>query len=180
MCIDHKWIRRKLKLYLIYCVDRIEGEINIVGIKEIINNIRLKLDQDNQKRTYRNLVFKGGGVRGIAYMGAVEVLEELNVLGNIERVAGTSSGAIAATLACFRKDSTETMDLFNTLDLQKVPQRAVNGNSRNIILLTNPNTQMGAAGIGMGSTGKHWDFSFSLTNCTILIMWMNQIICGNF
>ena len=108
-----------------------------MGIKQIINDIRQKLDQDGQKSMYRNLVFKGGGVRGIAYMGSVEVLEELNVLSNIERVAGTSSGAIVATLVSFRKGTKETMDLFNTLDMQKIPQRAVNGNSRNIIFLKN-------------------------------------------
>jgi NTE family protein len=86
---------------------------------------------------YRNLVFKGGGVRGIAYMGAFEVLEELNMLKNIERVAGTSSGAIAATLVSFRKNTAEMLELFNTLDLQKVPQRAVNGKRKNIIHLKN-------------------------------------------
>lgn len=113
-----------------------------MGIKQIINDIRQKLDQDGQKSMYRNLVFKGGGVRGIAYMGSVEVLEELNLLSNIERVAGTSSGAITATLISFRKATNETMDLFNTLDLQKVPQRAVNGKSRNIIHLKNSENYM--------------------------------------
>ena len=53
----------------------------------------------------RNLVFKGGGVRGIAYMGALAILEEVEVLKNIKRVAGTSSGAIAATMVSFRKDT---------------------------------------------------------------------------
>ena len=84
---------------------------------------------------YRNLVFKGGGVRGIAYMGALKVLDELDVLINIERVAGTSSGAIAATLVSFRQSAANTIDLFDTLDLQKVPQKAINGNGRNINLL---------------------------------------------
>ena len=86
---------------------------------------------------YRNLVFKGSGVRGIAYMGALEVLEKMDVLKNIRRVAGTSSGAIAATLVSFRKNTAETLALFNTLDLKKVPQRAVNGSGKNIILLKN-------------------------------------------
>lgn len=48
---------------------------------------------------FRNLVFEGGGVKGIAYAGAVEVLEGINgFLPGIERVAGTSAGAITATL----------------------------------------------------------------------------------
>lgn len=90
-----------------------------------------------QRRMYTNLVFKGGGVRGIAYMGALEVLEEQNVLDRIDRVAGTSSGAIAAMLVSFRKDVQGTLDMFNTLDMKKVPQRTLSGNGRNIILLKN-------------------------------------------
>ena len=31
--------------------------------------------------------FKGGGERGIAYMGAVEVLDEYRIVENIERVS---------------------------------------------------------------------------------------------
>ena len=47
---------------------------------------------------FRNLVFEGGGVKGIAYVGAMQVLQEKKVLQNIERVGGTSAGAINATL----------------------------------------------------------------------------------
>jgi len=47
---------------------------------------------------FRNLVFEGGGVKGIAYAGAMEVLEQQNVLPDIRRVAGTSAGAITAAL----------------------------------------------------------------------------------
>ena len=39
---------------------------------------------------FKNLVFEGGGVKGIAYVGALEVLEKEQILGNIKRVAGTS------------------------------------------------------------------------------------------
>lgn len=41
---------------------------------------------------YKNLVFKGGGIRGIAYVGVIEVLDENDILQQIERVAGTSAG----------------------------------------------------------------------------------------
>lgn len=43
---------------------------------------------------YRNLVFKGGGVKGIAYTGALLALEKRGLLQDIRRVAGTSSGAV--------------------------------------------------------------------------------------
>ncbi|WP_420463365.1 patatin-like phospholipase family protein [Candidatus Palauibacter sp.] len=47
---------------------------------------------------FRNLVFEGGGVKGIAYAGALEVLNKEGILDHISRVGGTSAGAITATL----------------------------------------------------------------------------------
>ncbi|MBI3268234.1 MAG: patatin-like phospholipase family protein [Planctomycetes bacterium] len=45
----------------------------------------------------RNLVFEGGGVRGAAYGGAVQVLEKKGALARVARIAGTSVGSITAT-----------------------------------------------------------------------------------
>ena len=42
---------------------------------------------------FKNLVFEGGGVKGIAYAGALQVLETQNGMPDIKRVAGTSAGA---------------------------------------------------------------------------------------
>ncbi len=47
---------------------------------------------------FRNLVFEGGGVKGIAYVGAMEVLGRRRILPDIVRVGGTSAGAINAAL----------------------------------------------------------------------------------
>ena len=47
---------------------------------------------------FRNLVFEGGGVKGIAYAGALKELEKKGLLTSLQRVAGTSAGAITATL----------------------------------------------------------------------------------
>ncbi|MFP5223423.1 MAG: patatin-like phospholipase family protein [Acidobacteriota bacterium] len=41
-------------------------------------------------------MFKGGGVKGIAYIGAISELEKLGVIEGVRRVCGTSSGAIMA------------------------------------------------------------------------------------
>lgn len=46
----------------------------------------------------KNIALMGGGVLGIAYAGALEVLEQNDYLETIENVAGTSVGAIGATL----------------------------------------------------------------------------------
>lgn len=55
------------------------------------------LSFSQQNYTYKNLVLEGGGIRGLAYPGALQVLEGKGVLKNINRVAGTSAGAIIAT-----------------------------------------------------------------------------------
>lgn len=87
-----------------------------------LKQIKSAIDHEYKKNLYRNLVFKGGGVRGVAYMGALELLEEYRIVENIDRVAGTSAGAIAATLLSFRHTIPETKALFNSLDFTKVPQ----------------------------------------------------------
>ncbi|CAH1246162.1 Hypp7665 [Branchiostoma lanceolatum] len=46
---------------------------------------------------FENLVIEGGGARGVAYVGALRVLESAGILQNIKRVAGVSAGAITAT-----------------------------------------------------------------------------------
>jgi NTE family protein len=48
--------------------------------------------------TIKNLAFKGGGVLGIAYAGALKVMEDKGLLNGIDKVAGTSAGAITAAL----------------------------------------------------------------------------------
>jgi len=47
---------------------------------------------------FRNLIFEGGGVKGIAYVGAMQILEGRGVLKDIVRVGGTSAGAINALI----------------------------------------------------------------------------------
>jgi NTE family protein len=51
-----------------------------------------------QVQTPKNLVFEGAGIRGIAYSGVIEVLEEKGLLTNIEKLAGTSAGALTAMM----------------------------------------------------------------------------------
>lgn len=53
-----------------------------------------------QGYNYTNLVLEGGGVRGMAYVGAFSVLSEKGILPNIEKVAGSSVGSIAGLLLC--------------------------------------------------------------------------------
>jgi NTE family protein len=51
---------------------------------------------------FENLVFKGGGVKGAAYAGALLALESNEQLDDLKKVAGTSAGAITACLVALK------------------------------------------------------------------------------
>src|SRR5688572_25109176 len=68
---------------------------------------------------FQNLVFEGGGVKGIAYGGALEVLNEKGILQKIKRVAGTSAGAINATLLALGYTSAEVSKVVAETDFSK-------------------------------------------------------------
>jgi NTE family protein len=51
--------------------------------------------------SFENLVFEGGGVKGLAFCGALKVMEEKGITTDVNRLAGRSAGAITAgLLAC--------------------------------------------------------------------------------
>jgi NTE family protein len=69
---------------------------------------------------FRNLVFEGGGVKGIAYVGALQVLEEKGILPDIMRVGGTSAGAINAVLVGLDYSPADTLQILNKLNFEKL------------------------------------------------------------
>lgn len=68
---------------------------------------------------FRNLVFEGGGVKGIAYIGTLGVLEEKGIISAIERIGGTSAGAINAILLGLGFSLKETTDILWSLDFNE-------------------------------------------------------------
>jgi NTE family protein len=68
---------------------------------------------------YKNLVFEGGGIRGIAYAGALKVLEEKQLMIDVENVAGTSVGSIVACLLSVGYKADEMAVILNDLKLQQ-------------------------------------------------------------
>lgn len=65
-----------------------------------------------------NAVFSGGGVKGIAFVGAVQVCEDLGY--RWKSLAGTSSGAIMATLLAAGYSAREIKKLLYELDYTKI------------------------------------------------------------
>ena len=66
----------------------------------------------------RNLVFEGGGIKGIAYGGALQGLSEILNLGDIVRVGGSSAGAIFSLMLALNYSVPEIQDIFLTLDFK--------------------------------------------------------------
>ena len=67
---------------------------------------------------FRNLVFEGGGVKGVAYAGAVATLEARGIMGDIRHVAGTSAGAISAALLAFGATGDDLQAILGNTDFR--------------------------------------------------------------
>jgi NTE family protein len=76
-------------------------------------------DRDRPKETTvdADLVLEGGGVKGIALVGAVSVLEERGY--RFQRVAGTSAGAIVGSLVAAGVRAEEMHRIMATLDYRR-------------------------------------------------------------
>ncbi|CAL1548192.1 unnamed protein product [Lymnaea stagnalis] len=62
---------------------------------------------------FENLVFEGGGNKGLAYCGAVRLLEDLDIWPQIRRLAGTSAGAMTASLLAIGYNSHDLEEFFS-------------------------------------------------------------------
>jgi NTE family protein len=70
-----------------------------------------------------DLVLEGGGVKGIALVGAVDVLEEHGY--QVQRVAGTSAGAIVGALVAAGLTRDERRDLMLSVDYSRFQDRSL-------------------------------------------------------
>ncbi|MBX0291562.1 patatin-like phospholipase family protein [Hymenobacter sp. HSC-4F20] len=75
--------------------------------------------QSTTPPVYRNLVMEGGGIRGVAYGGALEELARQGVLDSVKRVGGTSAGAIQAALLAVGYSPQEIVKVVNTTPIQR-------------------------------------------------------------
>jgi len=73
----------------------------------------------SQNREYKNLVFEGAGIRGIAYSGVIKQLEEFQIIDEIEKVGGTSAGAITALMLALGYESGEIYQIISQTEFHK-------------------------------------------------------------
>ena len=87
-------------------------------LKELDNylsDMNVKLNEIN------NLVFEGGGIKGVAYVGALKNAQnKLFSFDNIISIGGTSAGAMTATLLALNYSLQEMEDSLRQLDLKNV------------------------------------------------------------
>ena len=68
---------------------------------------------------YKNLVFEGVGVKGVAYGGVFEVPEQRQITPQIKSVAGTSAGTSTATMMSPNYSAAEFLKIMMTLNFEK-------------------------------------------------------------
>lgn len=88
--------------------------INLAKIGEQVKELPPNFEVSPPK----NLVFKGGGAKGLCYVGAIQALEKNDHLDEVERVAGTSAGAISATLLAMGYSASEILNLSTEMDFE--------------------------------------------------------------
>jgi NTE family protein len=98
-----------------------------VTIKEEISKL-LKIDEKSTAKTKQInhakkktiLVLSGGGIKGIAHIGALRAIEELGHSKNITTFAGSSVGAIIASLALIGYTSDEMYNFILLFDIGRI------------------------------------------------------------
>lgn len=71
----------------------------------------------------RNLVFQGGGVKGLAYVGALQELDARQMYAGIEASAGTSAGSIVSTLVSLRYSVADISTIMNNTNMASFMDR---------------------------------------------------------
>lgn len=85
---------------------------------------------------FKNLVFGGGGLRCMAYIGVLRALEEYGVIPAIESYAGASAGAIFATMISIGYTHAELKDFIRNFEYEYVKDIQLLGITENFGLET--------------------------------------------
>lgn len=93
--------------------------MNEIWNKVIIRKIKVK----RWRRMRADAVFEGGGVRGIAFAGAIQAMEEAQV--EWQRLAGTSAGAVVAALLASGYNSREIKTVMSELDFSTLRGKTI-------------------------------------------------------
>lgn len=97
--------------------ETLQEELNTILFDNEITNENKKIKIKNIKT---KLILSGGGVKGIAHLGALQALQDQGILQNIDTYAGTSIGAVIGALLIIGYQPNEIFKVVDMLDLKKV------------------------------------------------------------
>lgn len=78
---------------------------------------------------YTNLVISGGGVKGVALLGCVEVLERYDMLKSIKNYIGCSIGSVVSLMLVCNYSYTELKDFVYTFVLNEINEKQIDVNN---------------------------------------------------
>ena len=89
---------------------------------EIINNKKSIEEKEycNNLKIKTKLVLSGGGIKGIAHIGALQALQDYGCLDNIDTIAGSSVGALIGTLLTIGYTPKDIYDFIMIFDMSKM------------------------------------------------------------
>lgn len=97
-------------------VDNTIAEFN--RLKNKVEDIELNKEAVTAyaEHNIHNLVFEGGGIRGLAFGGVMKIMEEYDILKYVNKLAGSSAGAIFATGIAVGYTAQEMIDIITQTD----------------------------------------------------------------
>lgn len=106
--------------------NEIEIEIEVADKPTILNLLMNKTNEneittENEPR-YKNLVLSGGGIKGIAFIGALKQMVDKNLINpqKLKAIAGTSAGAMFALFIVLGFSADQIWDFIYCLDTKKL------------------------------------------------------------
>ena len=67
----------------------------------------------------KNIIFSGGSIKGINYIGTIKYLEELNIIDKLENFAGTSIGSLFCFFLILGYTSKDLSEIFLNINIDK-------------------------------------------------------------
>ncbi|MGE3557260.1 MAG: patatin-like phospholipase family protein [Candidatus Obscuribacterales bacterium] len=94
------------------------GENNLSDLLDLMN--RIDLERQSKPSKVENLVFEGGGIKGLAYLGAYEAaIDRLFIPDQIKRYGGASAGSLTALLLFLGYDAVVLRELIENLNFEE-------------------------------------------------------------
>lgn len=111
---------KTIKFYDLYLSNKLSNPSEIDNYINVnFDKYKIKINKVKKLRDYRCLVFEGGGIKGLAYNGVIKELYQLGIISKINRYAGSSIGALFATLLALGYTPSEIRKLTYTMDFNR-------------------------------------------------------------